>query len=95
MTAPHPLGPWALAGDINPPSGVLGNGDRAIKAQCNYVIEGPNDKYLYTGDLWTTALDVLKSHDLQYWYPLEFDDSTEPPAIGQMKWVDSFELALD
>ena len=42
------------------------------RAQCNYVIEiehgsGALTDYLYTGDLWSSAPDGLKSHDIQYW----------------------------
>ena len=43
---------------------------REIKAQCNYVIKidyksGKDPDYLYTGDLWSSAPDGLKSHDIQ------------------------------
>ena len=34
------------------------------------------------GHLWSSAKDSLKSHALQYWQQLEFDDSTcSPPSI--------------
>ena len=90
--AQHPLGPWTnLHLDINP--GFLGI--REIKAQCNYVItihhQGGESDYLYTGDLWSSAPDNLKSHDLQYWSPpLVFDDSVSPPTIQPMNFVDKF-----
>jgi len=90
----HPLGPWInLNLDINPRH----LGVRTIKAQCNYVITIENDTgendYLYTGDLWSSSPDNLKSHDLQYWSPpLEFDDLVTPPVIIPMKFVNNFTL---
>ena len=93
--ADHPLGPWTnLHLDINPAS-LLGRRD--IPTQCNYVItvedrEGET-QYLYTGDLWSSSQDGLKSHDLQYWSsPLSFDDSLSPPTITPMKFVNNFTI---
>ena len=99
-TAEHPLGPWNNMNlDLNPDHFFTG---REIKAQCNYVIKieysNNPDKdadYLYTGDLWSSAPDGLKSHDLQYWSPpLEFDDSVQPPTIKPMTFVTNFTLSL-
>ena len=69
------------------------------KAQCNYVIEIKYDSkdsdFLYTGDLWSSAPDGLKSHDIQYWStPLEFDDSVHPPQIKPLTFVNNFNLTL-
>lgn len=50
--------------------------------------------WLYAGDLWDSAADKLKSHDLQYWSPLQFNDSVTPPAILPLKWQDRFALNL-
>merc|ERR1719348_443070 len=94
----HPLGPWHDTGvDINPPDpgDILGLGKREVPAQCNGVISIPQDEdetmYLYTGDLWSSAPDQLKSHDIQYWSPpLVFDDSGEIPSIVPMKFVNNF-----
>ena len=74
-TANHPLGPWFDSGvDINPNHFITG---REIKAQCNYVLRIEHNSkidYIYTGDLWSSAPDNLKSHDIQYWSPpLQFD----------------------
>merc|ERR1712146_658312 len=105
-TAPHPLGPWTNAGyDINPKSWYFG--DHTIKAQENYVFQvhsaaaraaGAPPTYIYTGDRWSSAPDHLKSHDFQYWYPLQFssssNDSKTPPTIAPMKFVDSFTLEI-
>ncbi len=92
-TASHPLGPWTdLHLDLNPNHFLTG---REIKAQCNYVIKIEPDTYLYTGDLWSSAPDGLKSHDIQYWSaPLEFDDAVTPPTIKPMTFVPNFSLDL-
>lgn len=92
-SAPHPLGPWKdMNLDLNPDHLISG---REIKAQCNSVIKLEPDFYIYTGDLWSSAPDNLKSHDIQYWSaPLEFDDSQNPPTIKQMTFVDNFILPL-
>lgn len=97
-TARHPLGPWTnMHLDINPNHLFTG---REIKAQCNYVIkidhEAREADYIYTGDLWSSAPDGLKSHDIQYWSPpLEFDDSSDPPTIKPMSFVRNFTLDLN
>ena len=79
--------------DINP--GFLRIRD--IRTQCNYVItiEHPDrdPDYLYTGDLWSSSPDGLKSHDLQYWSsPLVFDDTVAPPAIAPMDFIANFTI---
>ena len=95
--APHPLGPWTDTGvDVNPGDWL---GRRDIKAQCNAVISltspAGQTRHLYTGDLWSSAPDNLKSHDIQYWSPpLEFDDTTNPPTIRPMTFVSNFTLYL-
>ena len=30
--------------------------------------------FVFVGDRWTSAPDHLKSHDLQFWYPLSFHE---------------------
>ena len=95
--APHPLGPWTDTGvEVNPGDWL---GRRDIPAQCNAVItitSPPGQtQLLYTGDLWSSAPDKLKSHDIQYWSPpLEFDDTTSPPTIRPMTFVSNFTLFL-
>ena len=94
--ASHPLGPWNYTIELNP-SEQLGS-RHVIKAQENYVfaVRGPdgNDTYIYTGDRWASAPDHKKSHDFQYWQPLKFDDTRQPPLPEPLKWVDSFVLSL-
>jgi hypothetical protein len=92
-TATSPLGPWNDAGiDVNPQSWNPLS-DHTIPAQANYVFE-VNGQYIYTGDLWTSASDNLKSHDIQYWNVIEFDDTKEPPMPIAMEWKDSFDIEI-
>ena len=63
-----------------------------MRAQANFVIEvqtpdGP--QYIWTGDRWMQAPDGLKSHEPQFWAPLEFTDEGH---ILPIKWVDSFDI---
>ena len=48
-----------------------------------------------TGDRWMSSPDHLKSHDFQYWAPLNFDDAHDPPRVLPLRWLDSFELNLE
>lgn len=99
QVAPHPLGPWTHIGDLNAWNRgfPLGCG-RPVPSQNNFVATvataGGEVEYVFMGDLWTTAPDGLKSHDLQYWQPLEFDDTATPPTIRALRWVDGFEMAV-
>eukprot|EP00929_Paragymnodinium_shiwhaense_P102879 TRINITY_DN66109_c0_g1_i1.p1 TRINITY_DN66109_c0_g1~~TRINITY_DN66109_c0_g1_i1.p1 ORF type:complete len:449 (-),score=17.94 TRINITY_DN66109_c0_g1_i1:72-1418(-) len=80
---------------------------RVVAAQENYVMRivgtpgatgargqdaDADVTYVYTGDLWGSAVDGLKSHDLQYWEPLEFDDTKVPPLPQPLRWMDSITL---
>lgn len=90
--AEHPLGPWTYSGtDINP----TGAG-RACDMQNSFAIQiPPRDTttssagadlgtVVFVGDRWMSAADHLKSHDLQFWFPLAFNDSgTEPTASAR------------
>lgn len=51
-----------------------------------------HDVYIYTGDRWGSAADGRKSHDLQYWGVLEFDDELDPPLPKPLQWRDSLVL---
>ena len=46
-------------------------------------------------DRWGSSPDQKKSHDLQYWAPLAFDDSVVPPTLRPFHFVDGFELQLE
>ena len=96
--AKHPLGPWtSMNTEINPIT--KSTRKRVIQAQANYVFQVVNNQtgnitYVYTGDRWGSASDNLKSHDLQYWYPLTFDDGKNPAEILPMSFLDEFTLDL-
>lgn len=96
QVARHPLGPWAPLGvDLNKWNTRTHCG-RAVPSQNNYVAQVATSsgelEYLFMGDLWTSAPDGLKSHDLQYWAPLKFDDDASPPTIAPLVWIDGFEI---
>jgi hypothetical protein len=98
QVARDPLGPWERLGDgedLNGWNHATGCG-RPVPMQTNFVARLPiasgGIEYLIMGDLWTSAPDGLKSHDLQYWAPLEFDDSISPPTIRPLKWRDGFDI---
>ena len=102
LVARHPLGPWSETGvDLNPPHADASSDwcGRPIPTQNNHVFvartASGGDQYVFTADLWRSAPDGLKSHDLQFWAPLTFDDSTSPPTIAPLKWLDDFELDLE
>ena len=99
LVARHPLGPWNDTGiDLNPRRGRGGACGATIPVQNNHVFQianGFDRQYIFVADLWQSAADGLKSHDLQFWAPLQFDDSLEPPLPqGPLEWMDGFELQL-
>jgi hypothetical protein len=100
MTATSPLGPWTDAGyDIDgSPRKTLRPYNSTVRAQENGVFQATlasgETAFVWTGDQWTSAPDGLKSHDRQYWEPLSFDDSQDPPVIHPLHNVASFELEL-
>lgn len=49
---------------------------------------------MFVSDTWSTAADNLKSHDLQFWQLLEFDDSVQPATVKPLEWKDTCELDL-
>jgi len=92
--ATHPMGPWTSTGlDLNPEHGFPAK--RVIAAQESFVVEYTSSGglgYLYVGDRWTSASDHLKSHDFQFWHPLEFNDTLTPPVPSPLQWVDNFTI---
>ena len=97
MVASHPLGPWsAMNADLNP----------RLSHSMFYTIPGQNsfifraksvdgsESIIFVSDMWSSAEDDLKSHDKQYWQPLEFNDNVTPPSISSLKWIDWFLLDL-
>ena len=102
LAAQDPKGPWIEQpnGNINRVGGSEA-GATIIAAQNSFVItvdfgaaSGLEPRYIWTGDMWQSAADHLKSHDLQYWQPLFFNDSVSPPAIVPLSYIERFELEL-
>lgn len=48
-------------------------------------------EYLWVGIRYGSAPDGLKSHDFQYWWPLQFD---EKGVVQPMTFQDSFTLEV-
>lgn len=82
-TAPKPLGPYRLRGNINRDA----KGRPTIAAQQTYVVRIPTPEgheFLWMGDRWGSRPDGIKGHDLQYWSePLVFtpEGGIEPLAF--------------
>ena len=100
--ARDPRGPWIEqpGGNINREGGGE-SGDTIIQAQDSTVItvdfgaaSGIEPVYIWTGDRWQSAPDQLKSHDLQYWQPLVFNDTASPPTIAPLSFVETFQLEV-
>ena len=65
-----------------------------MRAQQNFVIEvqTPNGpQHIWTGDRWMQSPDGYKSHEPQFWAPLEFTDQGH---IKPIKWVDEFSINM-
>ena len=97
FTAKSPLGPWTdMKIDLNPKK--LHSMNRTVPTQNSYVFQAilkdGSTAFFAAGDMWSLAEDNLKSHDLQYWQQLEFDDSTSPPSIKPFVWQDSITIDL-
>ena len=105
-TAPSPLGPFTYRGNIDvegagtdaPSSWTkpgTGRANATIKAQQTHVAIIPargGPAFIWMGDLWHSAPDKIKGHDLQYWSsPLQFDASG---MIEPLKFEDYWTLEL-
>ena len=95
----HPLGPWTDTGmELNAKPKHFWQRDYAIKGQNSQVIRvaqaNGETGYVFVSDLWSSAADNLKSHDLQFWQLLQFDDSVTPATISALEWRDTCELDL-
>jgi hypothetical protein len=61
-----------------------------IPAQQTHVMPletATGKQFIWMGDLWGSAPDNIKGHDIQYWAPMKFDQDGK---ILPMKWVDSW-----
>ena len=47
---------------------------------------------MVVGDNWGSAPDGLKSHDLQFWLPLQWDDTQLPPLPRPLVFLDTFAI---
>jgi len=95
--AAHPLGPWMHVSEV----GTAANGTFITRAQANFVLlvtatspsEGAHSDapaFIWIGDNWQSAPDGVKAHDYQYWTPLQWNESSTPPRVKALEWVDQF-----
>ena len=97
LVSSAPLGPWvSMNVDLNPK--LPNSMDRTIAGQNSFNVEvtlaSGAVEMLFVSDRWSSAPDHLKSHDLQYWQPLLFNDSAKPPTIAVFEWRDWFVLQM-
>jgi len=92
----HPLGPFIDTDvDIDPYSGPFFTGHSVTHGQESFVIQvslaNQNETaWIFVSDRWGSALDGYMGHDLQFWEPMQFNDSTNPPTIKVLVWIDQF-----
>jgi hypothetical protein len=106
FTSLHPLGPYSAGSyDIGcapdaktgvPPDISRCNSTVHAQQNCIFDVALANGTVLqvWTGDRWQSAPDRLKSHDFQFWSPLQWDDSRSPPVLQHLQWTNSFQLEL-
>jgi hypothetical protein len=75
---------------------IEGYGKPIIPAQQTCVLEINSKKkkqYIWIGDMWGSAIDNSKGHDIQYWSaPLEFDNKGK---IAPLQWISKTKLKLN
>jgi beta-xylosidase len=101
LVSRHPLGPWTDTHiDIDPIVDEIINGTMHRQSisggQESFVIEvAQNDSstvWIFVSDRWGSGATI--ADDRQYWQPLTFNDTQEPPTIKPIQWVDEFTLDL-
>jgi len=102
----QPLGPWYPLNNSNDGKQIELNPRNShslyhtIPGQNSFIIQvhvsssPSSSSVIFVNDKWTSSADGLKSHDLQYWQPLVFNDSTTPPTILPLEYQDWFELDI-
>ena len=97
----HPLGVWNdTQYDIDPVTDEIVDGilrRRSISGgEESFLIQALQSNstpvLIFVSDRWGTG--KLKANDMQYWQPLQFDDTQIPARIQQLKWTDQFTLDL-
>jgi hypothetical protein len=71
-------------------------GKSLTKAQQNFVIQIPqadgSKQLVWTGDMWQSAKDGIKAHDLQYWSVLDFQTVGGIDLPVQFTWQDEIQI---
>ena len=97
LVASDPMGEWSsMEIDLN----------RTLTDSLYHTIAGQNSftfqvtladgltEIIFVSDRWSSSTDGLKSHDMQYWQPLVFNDAVNPPSFAPLEWCDWFGLNL-
>jgi len=90
--ADAPLGPYVLTRDVIPWNNMTGKymtGAQQFSVAPVYTTSGTIPMYI--GQRFGSALDGLKCHDFQYWYPLQFEADGK---VKDIPFVDEFTLQL-
>jgi hypothetical protein len=73
-------------------------GKSLTKAQQNFVIQiaqaDGSKQFVWTGDMWQSAKDGIKAHDLQYWSVLDFQPVNGIDLPVQFKWQDVIQISV-
>ena len=97
----HPMGIWNdTQYDIDPVTNEIIDGiirRRSISGgEESFVVQALQSNstlvYIFVSDRWGTGKQ--KADDMQYWQPLQFDDTQIPPRIQKLQWTDQFTLDL-
>ncbi|CAF1321904.1 unnamed protein product [Adineta steineri] len=97
----HPMGPWVdTQYDIDPVTNEIVHGilrRRSISGgQESFVVQAlqtnGTEAFIFVSDRWGTGKQ--KANDMQYWQPLQFDDTQSPPRIQKLNWTDQFTIDL-
>jgi len=96
LVSPHPMGPWTDPDlDIAKTPGAAARSLSHSQQSFVFAARTPTGPVrVWCGDQWGTSPDKFKSHDLQYWVPMEWDDTLYPPLPRRLRLMDAFDLDL-
>jgi len=91
-TSKNPLGPYVYGGSVN--RWINSTSSYVVPAQQFGVFNIPTigePTYLFVGMLYGSAIDHLKDHDNQYWWPLQFSNNG---SLLEMHYETKFQLNI-
>lgn len=97
-TSTNPLGPYTLLEDIigfNSSIGKYLTEAQQFSVAAIPTVDSQVPVPMYIGQRFGSALDGLKCHDFQYWYPLSsFINGNGTMVINPIVWIDEFTLPI-